>query len=179
MRHRLLARADGFDVVAVGIEQERRVVRRAVVLAQPRTAVVAAARLDASPVEAIDRASVRCPERDVHAGVALSRGIEPERRLSLRAEPGAGVVARADDVSESLQRLLVEADARVEVLHFQADVIEHGDLLVGAHPAAPASRRSWRILRSPRAARRNCRGETPAARWNERTKFERSANPTS
>ncbi len=42
-----------------------------------------------------------------------------------------------------------------------------------------ASSRSWKILRSPLAALRKARGETPAARWKVRTKLDRSAKPTS
>ena len=42
-----------------------------------------------------------------------------------------------------------------------------------------AASRSRTIVRSPRAALRKPRGETPAARWKVRTKFERSPKPTS
>src|SRR5207245_10852743 len=49
----------------------------------------------------------------------------------------------------------------------------------GGHPRQRAVSLSWRILRSPLAARRNLPGETPAARSNVRTKLERSPKPTS
>ncbi len=49
----------------------------------------------------------------------------------------------------------------------------------GGHRSEEAVRRSWKILRSPFAALRKPRGDTPAARWKVRTKFERSPKPTS
>ena len=64
----------------------------------------------------------------VRAGRAVA-AVEPERRLARRAEPRARLVARAERVPERRERRLVEADARVDVLHLQSDVVVHGDLL--------------------------------------------------
>ena len=50
---------------------------------------------------------------------------------------------------------------------------------MGSPAYRSAASRSWRILRSPLAAWRKRRGETPAARWKVRTKLERSPKPTS
>ncbi len=62
-----LSRADRFDVVAVGIEQEGGVVGGAVVGAQAGTAVVAAAGLETRRVEAVDGGPIGRAERDMHA----------------------------------------------------------------------------------------------------------------
>src|SRR5689334_18964702 len=59
---------DRFDVVAVGVEHERAVVRRVVVLADPGPTVVVAARLEPGGVEGVDGRAVRAVERDVRAG---------------------------------------------------------------------------------------------------------------
>src|SRR5262245_4671446 len=59
--------ADGFDVVAVGVEHERRVVRRVVVLAQPRLAVVGAAGMERCSMEAADGRPIPGCEGDVGA----------------------------------------------------------------------------------------------------------------
>src|SRR5258708_5475942 len=164
---RLLSQADGLDVVAVGIEQEGGVVGRAVIGAQPGTAVIAPAGLDPGAVEAVDGGAIGRAEGDMGAGTrgALARGVEPQRRLACRTEPRARSIARAQHVTERRERARVEAHARVEILHLQADMVVHGDLLMnGGHPRESAAPRSWKILRFPLAQRRNSRGETRAAR---------------
>src|SRR5262245_58534227 len=62
---RPLSRADRFDVVAVGIEQEGGVISGAIVGAQTGAAVIAAASLEAGGVEAIDGGAIEGAERDV------------------------------------------------------------------------------------------------------------------
>ena len=65
--------AHGLHVVPVGVDQERGVVFRAVVLAQAGRAIVAAAGLQAGRVKAVDGGRVFRDERDMHA--ALGRGV--------------------------------------------------------------------------------------------------------
>src|SRR5215210_3035682 len=57
--------ADGLDVVALGIEDERAVVRLVVMRPEPRRAVVRAARSEGRLVEGIYRGAVSRAERDV------------------------------------------------------------------------------------------------------------------
>src|SRR5258705_530628 len=58
-----------------------------------------------------------------------------------------------------------------------------GRAVIGArawsNPSQCRASRSWKILRIPREAWRNLKGDAPAARWNVRTKFDRSPKPTS
>src|SRR4051812_3524094 len=72
-------RAYDLDVVAVGIEQERRVVRRTVVRAQAGLAVVRAAGGDARRVELVDDGALRRREREVDAGGLRLGGVQPQR----------------------------------------------------------------------------------------------------
>ena len=58
----------GLEPVAIGIDDEGRVVIRAVVGADSRLAVVAPAGLQALRVEAVDRRTILGGERDVRAG---------------------------------------------------------------------------------------------------------------
>src|SRR5439155_1245796 len=140
-------------------------------------------------VKFLDRGVVGRAERDVRAGGGwpLVR-IEPERRLALGAKSCAGSVARTQDESERRQCRRVEAHAGVQIADFQSDMVVHDDLRslrafenarTGDQPSQCRARRSWKILRMPREPSRNLRGETPAARWNVRTKLERSPKPTS
>src|SRR5690349_16386750 len=63
-----LAQADGFDVVAVGIDEEGGVVARAVIGAQAGLAVVAPARVEPGAVKAVDRGALIGAEGDMRAG---------------------------------------------------------------------------------------------------------------
>src|ERR1043166_2325246 len=100
------------------------------------------------------------------AGIALEPGIGHEIRREARV-----------DRTDVAHRIPYGLQARAQ-RHFLADR-SHDDLLVGDRIYESAASRSWKILRSPLAARRKPRGEVPAARWNVRTKLERSAKPTS
>src|SRR6266849_5360198 len=124
---RALSEANRFDVIAVRIEQERGIVRWAVVGPQAGSAVVAASRLQAFLVEAIDRGAVACAERNVDAAsIGTLGGIEPQRRLALGTETRARIVARAKHEAEPRERGAVEAHARFQIFHLQANVVEHG-----------------------------------------------------
>src|SRR6185503_8564654 len=86
------------------------------------------------------------------------------------------------DVAERREHRRIEARARLDILYPQTDMVEHSVSFSGKSRKriyAGCAMRSWKILRSPFAARRKARGETPAARRNVRTKLERSAKPTS
>jgi len=62
----------------------------------------------------------------VHPGASPGpAAVEPQRRLALRTEAHSRFVARAEHVAERCERGFVEAHARVDALHLQADVIEH------------------------------------------------------
>src|SRR5882757_7811878 len=182
-------RANRLDIVAVGIDQERGEVGRAVVGAGPCATVIAASGLHALAVKFLDRRVIGRAERDVGASSGRSvMCIKPERRFALGPETRAAVVARTQHISERRQCRRVEAHAGVETFNLQSDVVVHDDLLnparsgnarSGDQPSQCRARRSWKILRIPREASRNLRGETPAARWKVRTKLERSPNPTS
>src|SRR5262249_45968263 len=84
---RRTSRTHRLDIVAVGIEQERGVVGRAVVVPMSGSAIVAAAGFQALGMEFSDRGMVGCAKGDMRAAIlqALLQ-IEPQRRLALRAE---------------------------------------------------------------------------------------------
>ena len=75
--------ADGLDVVAVGVEHERAVVRRVVVRAHARRTEVAPAMRERRGVKAPDRFARRRVERDVEPG---RRGDRTLRRRILEAD---------------------------------------------------------------------------------------------
>src|SRR3546814_19511002 len=81
---------DRLDVVAVRIDQERGVVVRAVVLAQSRRAVIAAAGLQPGTMEIIDRRPAVGGECQVHAARAGIRLLLPPQ-----TPPAVGAVAAA------------------------------------------------------------------------------------
>src|ERR1043166_2067685 len=89
------------DIVAVGIEQERSVIGRAVVGAGASAAIVAAASLQALGVEALDRGMIEGAERDMGAGAfGILVGVKPQRRLAFRSKARAAVVARAQHIAQ-------------------------------------------------------------------------------
>ena len=75
------------DIVAVGIDQERGMVGRAVIGARAGRAVVAAAGLDAFGVEFPDRGVIRSAERDMRARALqpLEDRVGAERRRMNRS----------------------------------------------------------------------------------------------
>src|SRR5882757_3106718 len=83
-------RTHRLDIVAVGVDQERGEIARAVILAMTGLAIVTAAGLEALGVKLLDRGVIRRAEGDVGAAVGLAVvRIEPERGLALGAETGA------------------------------------------------------------------------------------------
>src|SRR6202045_1717171 len=115
---RLRLRANRLDIVAVGIDQERRIIGRAVVGPWAGASIVAASGLDAVSVKLPDRRVIGRAERDV--GACRGRpvvGIKPERRLTLGPKAGARVIARTQDISERGERRRIETHAGVEILN--------------------------------------------------------------
>src|SRR4051812_6753557 len=104
-------RAHRLDIVAVGIEQERREIGRAVVVAMTGGAVVATAGLQALGMKLFDGGMVGRAERDMGAIIlqALVQ-IEPERRLALRPKTCAVLVLRAQHMAERRECCRVEAN---------------------------------------------------------------------
>jgi hypothetical protein len=122
-------RADRLDIVAVGVDQERGVIGRAVVGARSRAAIVAAAGFQALGVEFLDRGVIRRRECDMRAGAFGVLGeVKPQRRLAFGSKARAAVVARTQYVSEGFERRLIEAHAFVDVADFKSDVVVHDDL---------------------------------------------------
>src|SRR5437879_260929 len=143
----MLSDADRFDIVAVRIEQERRIVSGTIVGAQTGTAVVATACLETVRVEAIDRGAIGGAKRHMRplTGRTLA-GVKPQGRFAWRAEARTGVIPGTQYMAERYEHSTVELHARVDVLHPQPDVVVHDDLLVrGHHPGRHAASRSWKI----------------------------------
>src|SRR5512140_3287315 len=112
-------RANRLDIVAVGIDQERGVIGRAVIGARAGAAIVAAAGLDALGMELPDRVMILRAKGDVSAGGrrALMR-VKPQRGLALGPKARAVLVFRAQDIAERRQCRGIEAHAGVEIADF-------------------------------------------------------------
>ena len=120
---------DRLDVVAVRIEQERRVVIRAVVGAQAGTAVVASTRFQPFRMKSIDLRATGCPQRHMRAGSLFTRRrVKPQRWCTAWAEACIGFVVRSQLMTERTLRRGVETHTGVELAHLQTDVIVHKDL---------------------------------------------------
>ena len=85
--------ADGFDVVAVGIEHERAVIVRMVMRANSGCAVVASAGRHGCLVEGVHRGAVLCHNRDMQRLVQPAFAADPEIGLSVGAETCGRIVA--------------------------------------------------------------------------------------
>src|SRR5712664_2194400 len=144
------AQAGGLDVVAVGVEDERRVVRLAVARPWPRFSVVFTAGRERRRVEALDGGAVVRLEGQVERAPGPASA-EPQLRRAGLAEPGGSglLVVRLEAVPERLQGGAVEPQAPGEIRNRQSDVVEHG-FLHGVEPARYRVARgaAWRKLRS-------------------------------
>ena len=68
-----MLRTNRLDIVAVGIDQKRRVIGRAVIRTRPGAAIVAAAGLQALSVELLDRRMILSAERDMRDALKRTR----------------------------------------------------------------------------------------------------------
>src|SRR3954471_24379581 len=125
MGWQLYLRANRLDIVAVRIDQKRRIISRAVILPCPGAAIVAAAGLQALGMEFRDRGMVRRAERDMRTGARALVQMQPERGFALGAEARAGIIARAQHKAERRERGGIEAHAGVEICDASSDVVVH------------------------------------------------------
>src|ERR1700733_9377492 len=92
--------AHRLDVVAVRIEQERRVITRAIVLTHARRAVVAAARLESVAVEPVDGGTAGREGPQANQGKRQLRiGGEPQRVTTVGTKGGGRLILRDDLVA--------------------------------------------------------------------------------
>src|SRR4051794_25669769 len=117
--------ADRFDVVAVRIEDEGRVVVRMVLGTKPRAAVVTPAHRDGFLVEGVNGGVVLGGERDVE-GLACLALAYPEIRLAPPPEPRCGGAWFHEQlVAKRGEGFRVEALAPLEVRDRDTHVIQH------------------------------------------------------
>src|SRR4051794_14040087 len=117
---------DGFDVVAIRVEDVRGVVRVAVLRAHAGRAVVLRARLERGGMKRVDRLPAGSVERDVHAPSRTSL-VDPELVAPERPERRRTVVAvdeRDTLETQRRQRARIEVETRVEVAHADSDVVD-------------------------------------------------------
>src|ERR1700731_2594252 len=110
-----LLRTNRLDIVAVGVDQERGEIGRAVIGPRTGGAVVTAAGFGARAVKVPDRRMIGGAERDMgaRAGRSLVR-IKPQCRFALGPETCAALIVRAQDVAERGQCRGIETHAGVE-----------------------------------------------------------------
>ena len=82
--------ADGFDVVAVGIEHEGAVIVRVIHLAEARAAIVLAAGGDRRLVEGVDLRAALGAEGEMDMRRRLAAARNPEERLAVGTDAGNG-----------------------------------------------------------------------------------------
>ena len=116
---------DGFDVVPVRIEDERRVIPGVVLGAKSRGAVVAATGFDRGSVELVDGGSVGCREGDMNGS---GRGFSfPDPEIATAFDGESGTLRALHDLnSERLEGLLVEGAAASQVTYSQGQVVDEG-----------------------------------------------------
>lgn len=75
--------ADGFDVVAVGIEDERTVIVGVIVRPNAGRAIVTAAGGERRPMESVDPLPAVTSKSDMHRRLVARRLMDPEGRVAL------------------------------------------------------------------------------------------------
>src|SRR5258707_3084661 len=127
--------AISLDPIAVGIGNESRIVVGAIVGAQPRLAVVAAAVPDRGLVKGVDAFPRRGREAKMQPGLRIGRnrtwaGTDPECDLFLAVAERALRRAKTR-VADRLERSVVECLGFRNVANADGDVIDHVALLRG------------------------------------------------
>src|SRR5208337_4127522 len=124
--------AHGFDIVAVGIEDEGPVVVRMIVRPQARRAVVPAPRRERRSIERLDLGARLSGEGDMRPALRLAAGPDPEEGLALGAEAGVRLAAGLSGrhlmdraKAEGLQGGPVKRLRAVQVGDRDPDVVEH------------------------------------------------------
>lgn len=117
--------ADRLDVVPVGIEDEGPVVRRMVLLSNPRRAVVPAPGGQAGFVEGVDDVPISTAEGQVHRFRPRLPVPDPELGPPGVAERHGLGELHDHPVAERPERRLVEPPAGGEVFHSEDHVIDH------------------------------------------------------
>ena len=125
--------ADGLDVVAIRVGDERRVVVLVVVLADSRRALVRAAGTDGRGVERVHGRPVPDLEGDVRGCGRFLAAAHSEHRSALLSEADEALPLHGHRVADSLERLLVEAPTPVDIRHIERNVVDHG------RPSVPLS----------------------------------------
>src|SRR6202171_2681932 len=105
---RLLAVANRFDVVAIGIKDERPIVVFVIMRAQPRWPVVLSPGRERRPVKLVHGFPVLRGEGDVGAGLRSVSQADPEERFPLRAiaREGWTVGIQAFDAERTKRRIV-------------------------------------------------------------------------
>src|SRR2546427_7742285 len=125
---------NGFDIVSVGVENERAVIIRMVVRAQARSAVVLAARGDRRTIERIDVRPRVGAKRDMNRrniGLALA---DPEIRLRRHAEACELFPFHQHSVSERRERGTIERLAPGDIRYADSGVIDHASPSILTRP---------------------------------------------
>src|SRR5262249_55806340 len=113
-----LSRTNRLDVVAVGVDQKRSIVGRAVIGARTGGAIVAAAGLHALGMELPDRGLIWCAERDMGAGVVWALvQMKPQSGLALGTKACAICVLRAQDKAKWRECRRIKTHGGVEVAY--------------------------------------------------------------
>ena len=151
-------RTNRLDIVAVGIDQERRVIGRAVIRARPGPPLSRPPALSPSAWN-VDRRMVGRAERDMRAGRPSPCADEPERRRALGTETRArssreqaqGRAGPAPPCRSARWRRGLHRNPMWSYMMFssseRANTARPGETL-----AEWRASRSWKILRSPRDA---------------------------
>jgi len=118
--------SDGLDVVAVRIQEVRRVIARVVLLSDAGRAVVARAGGEGVAVKRIDRRSSRGAEGEVHAASWRASLPEPEPRIGT-CRPEADLLGTVvlDSQVQGAERSLVNRAASLEISDVEKNVFEH------------------------------------------------------
>src|SRR5512139_3745120 len=112
--------------MAVGIEHEGGVIIRVVMRAQPRRAIVRAARGYRGVIERVDGGAVLCRKGNMDAAVELAFAAEPEIRLAPHAQSRGGK-SLLDLLVDFHDQAVAERGERFQVERLRARVVGYGN----------------------------------------------------